>query len=507
MGIKHTFVSGKSDSSDSSLVRPSNWNDDHTIDGNISPDSDNAYSLGISGTSFSDLWIGSGGKIDFATGDAIIQHSTDTLAFEQCALAASSLISPTALAADADDYAPTGHAAAFAIRQDASADVSITGLAGGVAGRLVALVNISSANVLSLTDEDSNSTAANRFAIGATITLDSDSAVLLYYDGTSSRWRTLGGAGGGKATLSDTAPSGASAGKIWIRTTDFAAFVYYTDDNSSQWVQFGGGNGGGATPFIDSNGNEWLDVSATASAVNHVQITNSATGNDVKINAAGDDTNIDLQLDGKGTGGVVIGGATAQGQGTLNTENGLYEGGYQVDGVVLSSGQITGSPTTLDFILPTAGTGFGGYMIRVRGLQSTGTGTKYLSLRVGTGTGPTYQATNYNYAGYYWRRAGAVDSSGYRSNDSATGMWPGTTSGGTGDSARYVSSYEFIVHNPHQAEYTTVWSKGNAFYYTAESAQTGGQWRGTTAVTALRLYGAGTLADGYYELIGLKGTG
>jgi hypothetical protein len=35
MGIKHKFVSGKSDEADASLVRPSNWNADHdlTIDG------------------------------------------------------------------------------------------------------------------------------------------------------------------------------------------------------------------------------------------------------------------------------------------------------------------------------------------------------------------------------------------------------------------------------------------------------------------------------------------
>lgn len=32
MAVKHTFVSGKSDGADTTLVRPSNWNADHTID-------------------------------------------------------------------------------------------------------------------------------------------------------------------------------------------------------------------------------------------------------------------------------------------------------------------------------------------------------------------------------------------------------------------------------------------------------------------------------------------
>jgi hypothetical protein len=35
MGIKHTFVSSKSDGADATLVQPSNWNDEHTIDSEI----------------------------------------------------------------------------------------------------------------------------------------------------------------------------------------------------------------------------------------------------------------------------------------------------------------------------------------------------------------------------------------------------------------------------------------------------------------------------------------
>lgn len=34
MAIKHTFVSAKSDGADTSLVRPSNWNEDHNIENN-----------------------------------------------------------------------------------------------------------------------------------------------------------------------------------------------------------------------------------------------------------------------------------------------------------------------------------------------------------------------------------------------------------------------------------------------------------------------------------------
>jgi hypothetical protein len=52
----------------------------------------------------------------------------------------------------------------------------------------------------------------------------------------------------------------------------------------------------------DSNGNEEIIFATTASAVNEITITNSATGNNPEISATGDDTNIGLSLATKGTG-------------------------------------------------------------------------------------------------------------------------------------------------------------------------------------------------------------
>lgn len=56
------------------------------------------------------------------------------------------------------------------------------------------------------------------------------------------------------------------------------------------------------TSINDANGNEVIKTPATTSAVNEATITNSATGNPVSITATGGDTNIDLDLGGKGTG-------------------------------------------------------------------------------------------------------------------------------------------------------------------------------------------------------------
>ena len=58
------------------------------------------------------------------------------------------------------------------------------------------------------------------------------------------------------------------------------------------------------TAIADTSGNEIIKTPATGSAVNEVTVTNSATGNAVEISATGDDTNIDLKLSGKGTGGI-----------------------------------------------------------------------------------------------------------------------------------------------------------------------------------------------------------
>ncbi len=60
------------------------------------------------------------------------------------------------------------------------------------------------------------------------------------------------------------------------------------------------------TSINDTNGNEVIKTPATTSAVNEITVTNAATGNAPEISATGDDTNIDLSITGKGSGGVMI---------------------------------------------------------------------------------------------------------------------------------------------------------------------------------------------------------
>jgi hypothetical protein len=56
---------------------------------------------------------------------------------------------------------------------------------------------------------------------------------------------------------------------------------------------------------IDTNGNELLKVTATASAVNELTLANAATGSNPVLSATGGDTNIGITLTPKGTGIVV----------------------------------------------------------------------------------------------------------------------------------------------------------------------------------------------------------
>jgi len=62
------------------------------------------------------------------------------------------------------------------------------------------------------------------------------------------------------------------------------------------------------TSILDTNGNELINVTATVSAVNEVTVANAATGTAPTISASGDDTNIDLNIDPKGTGQIVLDG-------------------------------------------------------------------------------------------------------------------------------------------------------------------------------------------------------
>ena len=87
-------------------------------------------------------------------------------------------------------------------------------------------------------------------------------------------------------------------------------------DTNSFMIDFDDAHG-----IRDENGAEQLIFETTGSAVNHIDITNAATGAGAQIGAVGDDSNLNLRLRPKGTGLIEAMGATNPGSIQLNCEN------------------------------------------------------------------------------------------------------------------------------------------------------------------------------------------
>lgn len=96
----------------------------------------------------------------------------------------------------------------------------------------------------------------------------------------------------------------------------------------------------------DSGGNILLAFTYTASAVNYVGYLNNTTGSPPAITAQGADTNIGLQLNGKGTGGVI-----AFGTGTNDNAVARQVGEYISSSVLVGSAVSCANATTTNITL------------------------------------------------------------------------------------------------------------------------------------------------------------
>ena len=74
--------------------------------------------------------------------------------------------------------------------------------------------------------------------------------------------------------------------------------------------------------IADANGNELIMLQTASSAVNQLEVTNSATGGAVVVGASGDDSNIDIDISPKGTGEVNIAAGNLNYAGTAVTSTG-----------------------------------------------------------------------------------------------------------------------------------------------------------------------------------------
>ena len=106
--------------------------------------------------------------------------------------------------------------------------------------------------------------------------------------------------------------------------------------------------------IADANEKTLVDFTATGSAVNHIGITNAATGNPPQISSAGSDTNVDLTLTAKGTGDINLTPGT-NGDVNIPASKGITFGddGEKIEGdgtdlTIASSGEINVNSGTLD---------------------------------------------------------------------------------------------------------------------------------------------------------------
>jgi hypothetical protein len=76
--------------------------------------------------------------------------------------------------------------------------------------------------------------------------------------------------------------------------------------------------------IADENGNEQIIFQTTSSAVNQFDVTNAATGSAPKLSSTGGDSNIDLEIEAKGTGHVTVRGNTNSGAIQFNCESNYH---------------------------------------------------------------------------------------------------------------------------------------------------------------------------------------
>lgn len=93
---------------------------------------------------------------------------------------------PASISTDQNNYVPGNY---DVLRINATADVTITGIANGKKGRFLEIINIGTGRI-SFTDEDNNSLAINRISTpyDQTVTLLTNARTSFYYDSTQERW-------------------------------------------------------------------------------------------------------------------------------------------------------------------------------------------------------------------------------------------------------------------------------------------------------------------------------
>ena len=174
-------------------------------------------------------------------------------------------------------------------------------------------------NVLSAINTLNSGTSRPASAVAGSLWLDtttSTAPTLKYYDGADDI---------SLATIDHTANTvnwlDSTVSITGLSTSATGTVLTLTDSYLNSTVSIRLPN---ATAITDDSGNEYIKFAKTASAVNEISITNSATANNPSLSATGSDTNIGLTLAGKGTGLIKL------------TSGGYYPEATLTDGATIS---------------------------------------------------------------------------------------------------------------------------------------------------------------------------
>jgi len=185
----------------------------------------------------------------------------------------------------------------------------------------------------------------------------------------------------------------------------------------------------------DSNGNEEIIFTATASAVNEITIANAATGNNPNITASGSDANIGINLTPKGVGEI--------------TFNGTGKVQQILEKVTVTNTTTTGTVNydLLDqAVLYHTGNAAGQFTLNFRGSNSTA-----LNTMVAIGESATAAFLNTNSTTAYYTTFVTVD--GTSTNVST--KWQGGSTPSSGNSLS-IDAYAFTIIKTAASTYTVL---------------------------------------------------
>ena len=185
----------------------------------------------------------------------------------------------------------------------------------------------------------------------------------------------------------------------------------------------------------DTNGNEEIIFTATASAVNELTIANAATGNNPNITASGSDANIGINLTPKGVGEI--------------TFNGTGKIQQVLEKVTVTNTATTGT-VTYDLleqaVLYHTGNASGQFTLNFRGSNSTA-----LNTMIATGESGTAAFLNTNSTTAYYTTFVTID--GTSTNVST--KWQGGSTPSSGN-ASSIDAYAFTIVKTAASTYTVL---------------------------------------------------